>query len=201
MTGDRPLNNDPPKHLSKRHWRAAVWLAAACLVLLSAGCLWFQAPLLGSGSSGPDSLTAQPYSLSIDQNDLVQELGYPEAFIILFYQEEAPDGSLVDVRQEVWEYYTAGKSYAFLDGELAGSEDLNESLPGPLAELPYIPEQFSAGMTLQEVIESAGLDDYIEVPLEQEFLEGGNLYYGDSLSFGLVDGELRYLEGLAVIEE
>lgn len=201
MAGDGPLNNDPPKYYLKRHWRATVWLAAACLVLLSAGCLWFQAPLMGSSSSGSESLTDQPYSLSIDQSDLIQELGYPETFIILFYKEDAPDGSLLDVRQEVWEYYTAGKSYTFLNGALASSEDLKESTPGPLAALPYIPEQFSAGMALQDVIESAGLDDYIEVPLEEEFLTGGKLYYGDSLAFGLVDGELRYLEGLAVIEE
>jgi len=201
MAGDGPLKNTPTKYFLNRHWRAAVWLAAACLLFLSTGCLWFQAPFLGSGSSGSDSLTAQPYSLSLDQSDLVQELGDPEAFIILFYKEEAPDGTLVDVRQEVWEYYSAGKSHTFLNGELVSSEDLNESTPGPLAELPYIPEQFSAGMTLQDVIESAGLDDYIEVPLEEEFLTGGNLYYGDSLAFGLVDGELRYLEGLAVIEE
>jgi hypothetical protein len=56
-------------------------------------------------------------------------------------------------------------------------------------------------MSLEDVIESAGLEDFIEVPLDKEFLEGGNLYYGDSLAFGLMDGQLRYLEGLALIEE
>ena len=70
-----------------------------------------------------------------------------------------------------------------------------------MAALPYVPEQFSARMTLDDVLDAAGVEEFVEVPLEKEFLEGGDLYYAESLAFGLVDGELRYLEALALVEE
>ncbi|MFO7944309.1 MAG: hypothetical protein R6U51_08445 [Anaerolineales bacterium] len=137
-----------------------------------------------------------PYQVGIQT-----ELGPPEAFTLLFYEEETVDGSLCDVRLESWDYYSQGVGYTFINGELTGEDELDISEIGQLAPMPYDPEQFGAYMSLDEVLAEARLGTSLEIPLEKEFLKNGDLYYGESLTFGLVDGELRYLEALALIEE
>lgn len=184
-------------------FRPGIWRGLLIFIFLlggivgSAGCLLFKGSLFG----GKDTDQVEPYQLSAEQSALVGEKGYPEAFILLFYDEEAAFGSLQTVRQETWEYYSSGESYLFINGELDSMESLDIDELGSLAPLPYTPEQFSAHMDRDEVLVAAGVDTFIEVPLEKEYLESGDLYYAESLAFGLVDEELRYLEALAMIEE
>jgi hypothetical protein len=175
------------------------WIVALLAggVLLSSGCLLQNV----TQRVGKNEAQVEPYQLSAEQSSLVSEIGYPESFILLFYEEEAVDGSLQPVRLETWEYYSAGESYTFLNGELDSSDSLDVGSLGSLAALPYVPEQFAANMSRDDVLLAAGVEDFIVVPLEKEYLESGDLYYADSLAFGLVDGELRYLEALALVEE
>jgi hypothetical protein len=185
-------------------WKGGQWplvlLLAAAAVLFAGGCLWFQIP--GSGNEAAlKGYNGEPYHLSPDQSDLIRQRGYPQAFKLLFYEQLEPDGSQETVRQETWDYYSEGESYSFVNGELDRVDSIGVQELASLIPQPYIPEQFTAYMTLEDVLVSSGLEDFIEVPLEKEFLEGGNLYYGSALSFGLVDGELRYLEALAILEE
>ncbi len=181
--------------------RRLTWLLAAGLLLLGSGCLWFQSAPLEFGKTAQESSTGKGYQLSADQSDLILKQGYPEAFTILFYEDDDENGALQDVRQELWEYYQAGESYTFLNGELTSVDPLDVGDVGPLSAQPYLPEQFAAGMDMEDVLVAAGVDSFIEVPLEEQFLKGGKLYYGESLAFGMVDGQLRYLEALALIEE
>jgi hypothetical protein len=51
------------------------------------------------------------------------------------------------------------------------------------------------------VISSANLEAYVVVPLEQGYVEDGEVYYADELAFGLKNGELRYVEALALEAE
>jgi hypothetical protein len=169
-------------------------------LLLSGGCS-LQDVMQRSGLSGPGTSQVEDYQLSAEQSELVREIGYPESFILLFYEEEAVDGSLQIVRLETWDYYTEGESYTFVNGDLDSRDSLDVGALGSLAPLPYVPEQFAANMSRDDVLAASGVEDFIEVPLEKEYLEGGDLYYADSLAFGLVDGELRYLEALALVEE
>lgn len=197
----KQIKVDEEKRLGKS--RLGIWRGLLILVFLlvgiagSSGCLFFQGSLFG----GNDTAQVEPYQYTAEQADLVQEMGNPEAFILLFYEEEAEFGSLQTVRQETWEYYSTGVSYLFINGELVSTERLDIEQLGSLVPLPYSPEQFSAHMSRDDVLAAAGVDDFIEVPLEKEYLESGDLYYAESLSFGLVDGELRYLEALALVEE
>ena len=55
-------------------------------------------------------------------------------------------------------------------------------------------------MSLDEVIAAAGIDSYVEIPLEKDFLEGGVSYFADSLTFGLKDNQLLYIEALALTQ-
>ena len=172
-----------------------IFLAAG--LIFSTGCRISPGALFGKG----DIDQTDTYELSVAQSDLLQDKGYPEGFIILFYEEEDLNGSLSKVRQETWNYYSSDESYLFINGDLINTEGLGYLLGDRLASQPYTPDQFSAGMDLEQVLAAAGVDTFIEVPLEKEYLEDGDLYYAESLSFGLVDGELRYLEALALIEE
>lgn len=178
----------------------ALLLAAGGIFLFAGWQGYQEAPKIIEGVQ-PGPHLQDPYTLSPAQTDVLISRGYPEAFTLLFYEEESVDGSLQDVRLESWDYYSLGVGYTFINGDLTAEDALDITEIGQLAPMPYYPEQFGAYMSLEEVLAAAALDTYIEIPLEKEFLEDGDLYYGESITFGLVDGELRYLEALALIEE
>lgn len=140
---------------------------------------------------------AAPLPLPSDQQAARAERGDPEAFLMLFYKVPVDDGSVGDVRTETWSYYTEGVEYTFINGEKVGEAPMEIEV-GELAGLPYRPEPFQAYMSLEEVVAAAGLDAFLLVPLEKELVEGGEVYYADRLTFGLKDGELRYIEALAL---
>lgn len=144
-----------------------------------------------------DLAAAEPLPLSDDQHRVRAELGDPEAFMILFYEEPLEDGSIGDVRTEMWSYFTERVEYTFINGELVGEDSIEVDLTG-LAPVPYRPEQFRAYMNLQDVVAAAGVDSFLVVPLERELVDGGEVYYADQLTFGLKDDELRYVEALAL---
>jgi len=138
--------------------------------------------------------------LGQDQMDAYIGYGYPEAFRILFYDETLLDGSTVPVRLESWTYYSQGIELTFINGEKTGEESINNPQLGDLQLPPYYPEQFSAYMSMAEVITAAGLDQYVVIPLEKDYLEGSEVYYGPQLSFGMKDGELRMVEVMGLTE-
>ena len=146
-------------------------------------------------------LISASYALSLEQENKLGSYGYPEAFTILFYEEETPDNGVQAVRLETWEYYSQGIELTFINGDLVSEDPLEIENLGPLASIPYSPEQFSAFMSLENVIAAAGIDTYIEVPLNKELIDEGELYFSDSLSFGLQDNQLVYIEALALTEK
>jgi hypothetical protein len=144
-----------------------------------------------------DVVVGAPLPLSNDQQRVRAERGDPEAFLLLFYEEPLEDGSTGDVRMETWSYYTGGVEYIFINGNLEAQAAIEAGI-GELAAAPYQPEQFQAYMSLEEVLAAAGLNSFLLVPLERELVVGGEVYYADQFTFGLQDGELRYLEALAL---
>ena len=134
------------------------------------------------------------------QMDAYLDYGFPEAFRILFYNEMLPDGSIGPVRLESWTYYSQGVELSFLNGEKTGVETINNPQLGDLILPTYYPEQFTAYMSLAEVMTAASLDQYAVIPLEKDFLEGSEVYYGPQLSFGMMDGELRMVEVMGITE-
>jgi hypothetical protein len=183
---------------------AAIGYAALVVICLVAGGVFF-----GGGYAEYWALpktvedvqveiaAAAPLPLSSDQQQVRAELGDPEAFMILFYEEPLDNGSIGDVRTETWSYYTQGVEYTFINGEKVGEDPIGVEIR-ELAPVPYRPEQFAAYMNLEDVIAAAQLDSFLLVPLEKEIVEGGEVYYADRLTFGLKDDELRYVEALAL---
>jgi len=173
-------------------------ILAMAIVVLAGGWVEYQAaPKIVEGLE-PGAMEIAQNTLSADQQIVIDRLGFPEAFSILFYEEELEDGSLGDVRFETWSYYTSALEYTFINGELVAEDPLEIDLAGELVPIPYRPEQFVAYMNLEEVIASAGLETYLVVPLEKELVDGGEVYYADELTFGLKNDELLYVEALAL---
>lgn len=150
----------------------------------------------------PAAASTVRYAMTPAQMEVFEDMGAPQAFTLLFYEEELLDGSYGDVRFETWDYYDAGVSYTFINGELVGEDPIEVEIVGEIYPIPYSPDQFTAYMSLDEVLASAGLDRYMVVPLEKELVDGGEVYYSEELTFGLKDNELLYLEALALeVEE
>jgi hypothetical protein len=173
-------------------------VAIVTTVLLVGG--WREYKLMPKIVEGaqPETARAAEYSMSSAQMDVFGEIGPPQAFTLLFYEEELLDGSYGDVRYETWDYYDAGVSYSFINGELAGKDTLAVEIVGEIYPIPYRPDQFTAYMSLDEVLAAAALDRYLVVPLEKELVDGGEVYYADELTFGLKNDELLYIEALAL---
>ncbi|MEE9513178.1 MAG: hypothetical protein V3V46_03785 [Anaerolineales bacterium] len=185
-----------------------LWAGLGCAGLLLVGLIVSAIVLIGGYQEYqsmpkivegvvPESLATSQQALSTEQLSVRAELGSPEAFSILFYEEELLDGSYGDVRFETWSYYTDGVEYTFINGEMVGEDPIDIDV-GELIQIPYAPEQFVAYMNLDEVVASARLDTFLVVPLEKELVDGGEVYYADELTFGLKDDELLYVEALAL---
>jgi len=193
----------------KRSW-VFLGLGCGCLIFvifvivgiyLYAGWLGYkEAPMIVEVQESSPQLQ-DPYALSPAQEEELFSYGYPEAFTILFYEEETVGGGVSTVRLETWDYYTQGIGLTFINGDLIAEDPIEIDNVGALDPLPYYPEQFSAFMSLEEVIAAAGIDTYVEIPLEKEFLEGGVSYFANSLTFGLKNDELLYIEALALSAE
>lgn len=195
--------NSPSRKGSKK----LIWIIILVVIVLAAGT-YLYAGWLGY-QQAPKQIQVQDlqppandsYTISQVQSDQINSLGYPDAFTILFYEEETTSHEIQTVRLETWDYYTLGIGLTFLNGEIVSEDSLKSSDLGSVAPLPYRPEQFSAFMELNQVVAATGIETYIEIPLDVEFLSNGILYYADSVSFGMQDGQLVYLEALALLEE
>lgn len=198
---------NPSKSKNKKRGWALFGAGCGCLVFiiliglgiyLYAGWLGYkESPMVVEVQEAGVQLE-DPYALSPAQEEQLFSYGYPEAFTILFYEEETVSGEVAPVRLETWDYYSQDLSLTFINGDLIAEDPLEIDNLGSLEPLPYYPEQFSAFMSLEEVITAAGIDTYVEIPLEKEFIEDGVVYYSYALTFGLKDNELLYIEALAL---
>ena len=170
-------------------------------IFLYAGWLGYQEAPKHIEVQGSQSSSGAAYTLSPEQESSLLSIGYPQAFTILFYEEETPERVIRTVRLETWDYYTLGTGLTFINGELVSQDPIEWDSQDPVLPVPYLPEQFSAFMSLPDIISAAGIEAYIEIPLNKEVMEEGKLYYAETLSFGLQDNQLVYIESLALTED
>jgi hypothetical protein len=181
---------------------------AILLIIFTAGGIYLYAGWLGYQEipkliavNKPPEPYSSPYELSSEQISQISTYGNPEAFTILFYEEETSDQEIQTVRLETWDYYTLGIGLTFINGELVSEDPIEWNNQEPIIPVRYSPQQFSAFISLDDVIAATGIETYIEVPMNIDLLEKGKLYYSDSLSFGLQDNQLIYIETLAFTEQ
>ena len=172
----------------------AIIFMASCCILIGVGLVGVKefkgTPRLESGFPF-DQPAAQVVEYSPAQADLIQEYGYPEGFYILFFQREGVRGDAEEVRYEQWNYYSQGVSVVFENGEQLERSKISLEKVSPT---PYHPESFSAFITREQVAASAGLDEWLILPVEKELVPDADLYYAEGLTFGMQDGELIYIE-------
>lgn len=143
--------------------------------------------------------TTAVFFLSVDQQRVVDKYGYPDSFSITFYREEyAPDFNGY-VRDESWRYFDELKSFSFYNGQLNHEGSIDPPASGWLPAM-YTPDQFEAYAKLQQVLDAAGIRDYFELPLEEELVENGRLFFAPGLTFGLADDRLIYVETISMTE-
>lgn len=199
----------PPSRLqsAKSTGRLALGLGCSGLALLlllaavflSAGWDEYQhSPMLVENVPATAGIS-QTLEASVDQQAVLADYGNPEAFSLMFYEQPGGSGPM-SVRAETWTYYQQDLEFVFINGALV-EEIESDFVDANLVPLNYVPGQFIAYMTLDEVLAAAGVDSYLAVPLDSRYLPAGAVYYADGLTFGLQDGELRYLEAMAVEEE
>jgi hypothetical protein len=195
--------NKNPNKTSNR-----IILVAILLIIFAAGGVYLYAGWLGYQEipklievNKPPEPYSSSYELSSEQVSQLTNYGKPEAFTILFYEEETPDQEIQTVRLETWDYYTQGIGLTFVNGTLVSEDPIEWNNQEPIIPVRYSPEQFNAFISLDDVIAATGIETYIEVPMNIDLLEKGNLYYADSLSFGMQDNQLIYIETLAFTEE
>lgn len=150
-----------------------------------------QSPLLVQGLR-QSGVAPESYALSAEQAQTVIELGYPDAFTILFYDDEFGGGS---TRLETWVYSAQGTQRTFVNGSWEGSETF-EPLTGRILPAPYQPEQFTAYMSLEAIVAATAIDRFLVLPLEKELVDGGESYFADRLLFGMKDGQLMFVEAV-----
>ncbi len=131
------------------------------------------------------------------RDDVRARYGPPEAFAILYFDEPGPDGTSATTSTEQWSYFGEGVEFTFAGDEVVAAEAIEVVGGADTEPVPYDPDDFHAYMSLDEVVAAAGLEEYIGGPVA-ELVEGGELFFGDRLSWGLQDGELRYIEALAL---
>jgi hypothetical protein len=83
----------------------------------------------------------------------------------------------------------------FLNGALVETVEISDPEVG-LLPVPYRPEQFTAGMSFQQVVDATGLDTAVVIPLEPELVSEGEVYFAEQLILGLKGRRLQYVEAL-----
>ena len=191
-----------PKRRSPR-WVLPVVLGGALLLLGYIVFAWFMSGYQESQLQGEILEVAgvddDPWTMALtDEQVAMREYrGAPEAFTILFFQEEQEDGSILDVRLETWTYFSDDTECTFYNGSLISEEVLLDH-PGNILPTPYLPEQFPYRLSALEVAQAAGVDEYLQVPLDEEFLENGRVFYASGLSWGVTGERLTFVQALAL---
>ncbi len=185
--------------VSRVRWRGCRFgsLVLGALILLVGAYLWFYmdytGPTLAQVSSRAEPPAQAPYSLSVEQQQLVDEIGYPESFTLLFYQDLDERDQFYDIRFECWHYASAGRDIVFVNGEKTSDEPADP--PGvSLIAAAYRPEQFAASMRLKDVLAATGISRYVRAATDPALVSSGEVYIASQLTFGMKAGRLMAVE-------
>ena len=167
---------------------AVLWLAAGAA--LAALGLWAAKdevyPVYVEGAEYEEQ-DYEPYELSAGQQEIIDGFGDPDGFVIMYV-----DGD----RLETWYYYEAGFVLDFLGGIEIERENDSGLTEKDVQSTDYRPEDFACAMTPGTALSAADMEAFTMVPLEEELLEDGKLYYGEGIVLGFYEDELYYVETL-----
>lgn len=138
--------------------------------------------------------SAQPlgtFTYSADQSAVMQELGIPTRFSILFGR---------DNRLETWHYDTRGYAVAFMNGTKTSERKVPAQYRDNMYATTYTPGQFYAGMGVNEIILATGRREFQLSTIEAQSFEQ-RLMHLEGLAVGLQDGTINYIETYPALSE
>ena len=179
------------------------FVAAISLFFLSLSCS-LPSFLLGDSKQFEDGLvqdyrpsasSVSQYTLSVTQQACVDEYGYPDRFVIFFFDEVLEDGQLFSMRHESWYYDARGYEIVFRNGDkFTERTDAPIQIEG-LGHTAYTPQVFTAEMNLDALLAVQGETGFFIQNVDDNLITG-ELIFIQGLAAGFEDGLLAYVETL-----
>ena len=186
----------------QRKKQLTLFLALIFLFLFSLSC---NLPFLsGASKQFEDGLVqnyrpaASPvlqYELSAMQQTYVDEYGYPDRFVIFFFDEMLPDGEMYSMRHESWYYDARGYEIVFRNGDKFTERSGEPIQIEGLGRTVYAPQGFTAEMNLDALLAIRGETGFFVQNVDDELLTG-ELIFIQGLAAGFEEGHLSYVETL-----
>jgi hypothetical protein len=137
---------------------------------------------------------AQP-AASSEQQQVIEKFGPPESFTVMIIAE---DEETAPERNEVWKYYSLGRSFTFVEGKLITSHPL-QAIDSQAALPDYRPWQFTGDMGIGDAVTAFADQEFIQLDLDDELIEGGTMAYSEQLALGFKDGQLVFAESIPLV--
>lgn len=145
-------------------------------------------------NAAPEVKTRKIAALSVDQRELVQEVGYPDTFTIVF---SAAKGK--SLREETWNYYDLSTAFAFRNGKYAAGDTLAQVPPDDTFMPQVKPSSFTPSMSLADISSLIEEKPFRSRKLSHELLPGATIYgYPSGLYVGEIDGKIAYVQSVPV---
>lgn len=142
--------------------------------------------------------------LSPDQQELVDNFGYPQRFVIS-YLSWMENGSDYIVRHETWYYPYHQQSITFLGGDILSVDEIEDEIDdtGIMTYSDLKPEDFEFNMDYDSVAKAIGNKEIAKNEFMPEEYYGENLtsYISDHVLFAIESDHLTYFETIGLVEE
>ncbi|MBN1191089.1 MAG: hypothetical protein JXA46_15135 [Dehalococcoidales bacterium] len=140
-------------------------------------------------------------TLSSEQLQIVEMFGWPHSFSLVGVVNA--EGRMLC--SETWVYYDGQTSYLFLDGVYQAWAPV-EALPGDSIAVPYTPDAFTIGSSIQDVKKALAPGDTLEriddyTAISGDTVEGSEMYAAPQLLAFFYQGRLIYLEGITLVPQ
>ena len=139
------------------------------------------------------------YTLSVTQQAYVDEHGYPDRFVIFFFDEMLPDGQLYAMRHESWYYDARGYEIVFRNGDKFTERNGEPIQIEGLGRTVYSPQGFTAEMNLDALLALRGENGFFVQNVDDSQITG-ELIFIQGLAAGFEEGRLSYIETLPLGE-
>ena len=178
-------------------------LALILLLFLLLSCN-FVTSFLGNSEQFEDGLVqnyhpvtspVSQYTLSTVQQAQVDEYGYPDRFVIFFFDEMLPDGQLYPIRHESWYYDARGYEIVFRNGDKFTERNGAPIQIDGLGRTVYAPQGFTPEMNLDALLNIRGETGFFVQNVDDNLITG-ELIFIQGLAAGFEDGRLSYVETL-----
>jgi hypothetical protein len=149
--------------------------------------------------AGTDPVSPARRVLSADQQKIVNELGWPDTFILFF--DSDPANPQRNVTYESWNYHSYITRFDFADGVLVQSDATQIFGDLAVSARKYRPLQFSKGMDISSI--QALFPDMTLAQSDIPELYGQKLLImtGDRIMFGFEKGKLQFVETTLIVPE